>query len=318
MGSCISKCRPKKSSHNSQEEEDETQFSYVQDKLVIISQPPPKMQIPPKPKQISSPSPPTSPSASTSSAASSFTCSSTNTATSRSISSSSSSSSALSKGCYRSSSFSNEFLWSCYKENPHIIRISSIKENSVNSNTPTVKPVVSTSTPKKRLRSSSPSSINTTTTLTRQKSFRRDHHNCGTLMRSSSPSPSRRFVNGDLTNLQKIKESQRHSKRVVSTNSTSFSRTDNIIKFIPPSPNNNNNNSSTDNTRLIRPCLRSTSGRSTREPEQYFTSNVDRIGSKIDGIAIEEALADQHELVDSVLMEDIDNPLISLDCFIFV
>ncbi|EXB75632.1 hypothetical protein L484_026108 [Morus notabilis] len=308
MGSCISKCRPEKSSHNSHEEEDETQFSYVQDKLVIISQPPPKMQIPPKPKQISSPSPPTSPSASTSSAASSFTCSSTNTATSRSISSSSSSS-ALSKGCYRSSSFTNEFLWSCYKENPHIIRISSIKENSVNSKAPTVKPVVSTSTPKKRLRSSSPSSITTTTTLTRQKSFRRDHHNCGTLTRSSSPSPSRRFVNGDLTNLQKIKESQRHSKRVVSTNSTSFSRTDNIINFRPPSPNNNNNNSSTSNARLL------TSSRSTRE--QYCKNNIHWIGSKIDEIAVTEALADQHEL-DGVLMEDIDNPLISLDCFIFL
>ncbi|GMN40040.1 hypothetical protein TIFTF001_009272 [Ficus carica] len=309
MGSCISKCRPKKSTFS--KEEEYGQFNHVQDKLVILSKPTPTIKIPLNPNKISPPSlSPPSPSADSTSSASSFTCSSTNTATSM-ISSCTLSSSASSKENYRSTSFSNEFLWSCYKENPHIVRISSIKEsstrrtnhNSTSTTTSTstnshIKPIVSTPTqviissslPQKRVRSSSP--ITTSSTLTRQKSFRRDpppdqktiRDKCRTL-RSSSPSPSRRFVNGDLMNLQK--ESQRYSKRY------------------------NNYSSSSSTTRLIRPCLRSTS--SIREQ----CRNTHRIGSKIDEVSVAEALADQHE-IDSVLMEDMDNPLISLDCFIFL
>lgn len=43
---------------------------------------------------------------------------------------------------------------------------------------------------------------------------------------------------------------------------------------------------------------------------------IHRISSKIDELAVEEAL--RHQDNDAILMEDIDNPLISLDCFIFL
>ncbi|TQD97510.1 hypothetical protein C1H46_016911 [Malus baccata] len=120
MGSCISKCSPKK--HFLQE------FNNVQDKLVI-SQPPPRITIPPISASSKISPCPQSP-CNSSSSASSITCT-----TSNSNSSASSLSLALSTASTVSSSkidrsFSNEFLWSCYKENPHVNRINSIKDAS--------------------------------------------------------------------------------------------------------------------------------------------------------------------------------------------
>ncbi|CAN6583312.1 unnamed protein product [Malus baccata var. baccata] len=73
------------------------------------------------------------------------------------------------------------------------------------------------------------------------------------------------------------------------------------VRIQPHNPNINYNNSS----RLLRSCLKS------RETEM----RIHRITSKIDEVAAGEAVADH---MDSLPAEDIDNPLISLDCFIFV
>ncbi|KAM2377119.1 hypothetical protein ACFX1X_043772 [Malus domestica] len=66
-------------------------------------------------------------------------------------------------------------------------------------------------------------------------------------------------------------------------------------------PNTNYNNSS----RLHWPCLKS------NETEM----RIHRITSKIDEVSAGEALADY---MDSLPAEDIDNPSISLECFIFL
>lgn len=104
-----------------------------------------------------------------------------------------------------------------------------------------------------------------------------------------------------------LKESQ--SKRMSSTTKVNtagnyasglaYSRMENLR---PPTPN-----SSCSTSRLIGPpCLTS-----TRE------TLIHRIGSKIDEFAVADALA-HPDNVDAFPMEDIDNPLIALDCFIFL
>ncbi|XVF37011.1 hypothetical protein REPUB_Repub19eG0108600 [Reevesia pubescens] len=313
MGSCISKCRPKKYYIED--------FGHVQDKLVISSQQAPKTPIPVSNKI--SPLPPLSPTISSSSV-SSFTCTTNNTTTS-SCSSVSSSASVLSS---KDRSFSNEFLWACVKENPHIIRINSIKEASLalaTTKSPTqkpespVKPVVAPakqailtrekgSIPQKRGRSSSPSPSQST--LTRQKSFRKepDRINSAYYLPSRSlrsPSPSRRF-SGDNNNRGILASTSKEicsSKRIVgpkvnALNSVSASlrkehlRPSSQMLSSHPSP-------------LIKSCLRN---------RETF---IHRISSKIDETALRSALSSQQEN-DSITMEDIDNPLISLDCFIFL
>ncbi|XVE55251.1 hypothetical protein DITRI_Ditri03aG0144300 [Diplodiscus trichospermus] len=301
MGSCISKCRPKK--HH---------FCHVQDKLVISSQAAPKTPIPSVSNKISPF--PVSPTISSSSSISSFTCT---TSTSSSCSSVSSSASVLSS---KDRSFSNEFLWACVKENPHITRINSIKEASLALSTTKspnqkldslVKPVVGParqaitprkkgSTPLKRGRSRSPS------TLTRQKSLRMEpagpnsaYYLPGRSLRS--PSSSRRFI-GDNSNRGILASTSKEicsSKRIVGpkVNALSSMRKENLRPSSPklsshPSP-------------LIKPCLRN---------QETF---IHRISSKIDESALRAALLSQQEN-DSITKEDIDNPLISLDCFVFL
>ncbi|KAJ6681588.1 hypothetical protein OIU74_019963 [Salix koriyanagi] len=159
MGCCISKWRTKKCSIECYHD-----HIHVVDRLAI---PPkiPKIAIPVSNKISPSPPSPTT------------------------ISSCSSLSSGSSILTSKDRSFSNEFLWSCVKENPHTIRSSSSKKRSQLLASPNVyaekldlppkqvvEPVkqsipqkVNTSTtPHKRVRSNSP------TTLTRQKSFRRE------------------------------------------------------------------------------------------------------------------------------------------------
>ncbi|GAY34903.1 hypothetical protein CUMW_282820 [Citrus unshiu] len=311
MGCCISKCKPTKK-HSIDQEFNHHRHHDVQDKLVISQQAPrtPNILL----SNRISPCP-LSPPSSTSSI-SSFTCTTSNTSESCS-SLSSSASSALSS---KDRSFSNEFLWSCVKENPHIIRINSIKEASlslattkvqaqkldspIKSIAATVKqsipPRINGSTPQKRVRSSSP------TPLSRQKSFRREpeRQNSPYILSSRglrSPSPSRRFSGdsnrGFVTNTTKEICSNRMATKVHNANPVSSSlRKEN---FRPPSPSNNFNSAG------LRLCLRN---------KETFTH---RIGSKIDEVAVAEALA-SHGNSDPVPMEDIDNPLISLDCFIFL
>ncbi|KAH7523580.1 hypothetical protein FEM48_Zijuj06G0027000 [Ziziphus jujuba var. spinosa] len=321
MGSCISKCIPRKHPHFQEEEFD---HPHVQDKLVISQASTTPINIIPLSNKIS-PSPP-SPSNSTTSSVSSFTCTTT-TNTSSSSSTSSSGSSVISS---KDRSFSNEFLWSCYKENPHIIRINSLKEATLSS-LPVSKPREHLDSPpkpvlpstflkqsnqqkmnwsatpqKKRVRSSSP-------TLTRKKSFRKEPDQRLTSTTSyslqstrtlRSPSPSRRFSNGGvlITNAQRECHSKRMSCTCTVGNPKCILRNKENVR--PASPNSNIINSS----RGIGTYSRS--GRDTGIP---------RIGSKIDEIAVGEALAPLHDHdIDSIPMEDIDNPLIALDCFIFL
>lgn len=325
MGSCISKCIPRK--HSELEEFDHHHQHDVQDKLVISQQPiSTTPNIIPLSNKIS-PSPP-SPSNSSTCSVSSFTCTDTTKCTSSSSSTSSSASSVI---CSKDRSFSNEYLWSCYKENPHIIRMNSLKESSTLSSLPAkprkleaakqrsnlqkVSDWSTSTTPQKRVRSRSP-------TLTRKKSFRKDQpaerpNSTYSLQQSRtlrSPSPSRRFSNISnggvhVTNTQKESQSKRMSGTTTLLGSKvntaayasglSYSRMENLR---PPTPN-----SSCSSGRLIGPpCLRS-----SRE------TFIHRIGSKIDEFAVAEALADPDK-VDAIPMEDIDNPLIALDCFIFL
>ncbi|PIA28481.1 hypothetical protein AQUCO_06900037v1 [Aquilegia coerulea] len=189
MGSCISKCNPKTTSSSKE-------VNLVQDKLVVISSQPSKVPtiLPPKksPHSLCS-SPP-------------FSC-----PTSVSTSSCSSSKSPLSSTCSSSISYSNytnEFLWSYGKENPHYsARSSPVKSVSVKLPAPTNSVVVSLKSkqfdqpkhvgslvPSKRLRDNSPN-------LTRQKSFRREPERQYLVTSSLPPrnlgysSPSRRFHN---------------------------------------------------------------------------------------------------------------------------
>ncbi|KAG6624359.1 hypothetical protein CIPAW_16G021200 [Carya illinoinensis] len=303
MGSCISTCRPKK--HSLEE------FKHVQDKLVISQAP--KTPIPHQYSNKISPSPP-SPPTSTSST-SSLSCTAGSTTASSCSSLSSSASSVLSS---KDRSFSSEFLWSCVKANPHIVRINSIRENAILFSPakvyaqkpdlvskPMVAPVkhsipkkVASSTPQKRVRSSSP------TPLPRQKSFRREPEGSSPAYSvpnriQRSPSPSWRY-NGDryrafLTNTS----IESHSKRMVGLRS-------NTVSSVPSSVRNE----------TLRPASPSNSSR--RRP--YLRNRemqIHRVGSKIDEVAVGKAVSD-HDMDSIPMEEDIDNPLISLDCFIFL
>ncbi|KAE8684505.1 pentatricopeptide repeat-containing protein [Hibiscus syriacus] len=321
MGCCISKCKPKNYYMDD--------FSHVQDKLVISSsQQAPKTPIP-LAKKISPL--PLSPTISSSSSVSSFTCSAISTATGSCSSASSSASSTLSS---KDRYFSTEFLWACVKENPHIVRINSIKEASRTlavtksppqiSNSP-VKPVVALakqgsparengrSTPQKRGRSNSQS------TLTRQKSFRKDPdyrlnspYNYLPSRVLRSPSPSRRF-NGDNNNINNNYRGllASTSKEICSSKRTvgpkvnalnSVSSSQRRENFRVSSPKLNSHEPSTP----LKSCLRN------RE------TLVHRISSKIDKTALRAALSSQQENESVTMEEDIVNPLISLDCFIFL
>ena len=155
--------------------------------------------------------------------------------------------------------------------------------------------VNTSTTPHKRVRSNSP------TTLTRQRIFRREQdrfnssHSLPVGRTLRSPSPSGRF-NGDsgrgiLTAMAK----ESHSKRMVGTmlNSANSVRKEKLGLT-----------SSYINSSQHRSCLRN------RE------TCIHRTRSKIDEVAVDEAVAHQNN--DSIPMADTDNPLISLDCFIFL
>ncbi|CAL5203931.1 unnamed protein product [Lathyrus oleraceus] len=292
MGCCISKCKPNKTSLD--------QFNkHLQDKLVISHQ---HHQLLPShspttttttlvcPSTKISPSPLSPPSPTSS--ISSFTC----TTSSNTISSSSSNS--LSSLSSKDRSFSNEFLWSCYKENPHIItRINSLAESSPLSFVPAKpKKIINPSPPKqnmpqKRVRSNSP------TNLTRQKSFRKEVELPMRPNRmTGSPSPSRRFNGGALsTTISDKSVSRRMSNNSTNVSVSHYSRSVNSsssikkesVKASISSPNPNNS------LRRIH-----SSGLNLRQREAVVSCH-------------------NHNM-DSTIMEDVDNPLISLDCFIFL
>lgn len=279
MGSCFSKCKPKKK----QVKEEHPSHGHVHDKLVISRDPDPEITKSPLHK-------PLSPAPSTSSTGyfSSFSCSAASKsaamAAATSISSSSSLSSSSSSSSYTTSvlkdrSFSNEFLWSCAKENPHVVGLNVEKTalfpNKIHSqNLP-----LTVTTPKKRTRAASPP-------LVRQKSFRKEQNSPNRGLKS--PSPGRRF-NGDSNRIFPVKESY-YRKPVVSRGNNAVGSTPKREIFRAPAP--------------------ATPNRELSISREYSVRKIDafseHISSKIDGREVD------------VMMEDINNPLIALDCFIFL
>ncbi|XP_068653460.1 uncharacterized protein [Aristolochia californica] len=305
MGSCISK------SKYFTDEEDNPDFIQIQDKRVIItsqiplsplpkcipSSPPP----PPIPKCISSPSPPFStPSASSLSSFSS---------------SSSSSSSCTSCALSKDRSFSNEFLWSCIKENPHILqeefKKSSPQKAEQTKSSPAGAPQhrrgsslrPSSCSPKqslpRRVAPQSPTRVRSNSPpLARQRSFRQEQERPG-----SSPLP-RRNVGSSPTLSRKFGKDcgQTHLTNSKAAGRECQTRTKKEIQP-PASP-----------SRLIK---KETTG-STRKAHFDQADPIKKQTSlhHIDQLDGGEATCDQE--IESDPLEDIDNPLIALDCFIFL
>ncbi|XP_055835014.1 uncharacterized protein LOC129903475 [Solanum dulcamara] len=320
MGSCISKCNPQKNP----QEDDDHHHECVKDKLVISQAPiSPRIPLPSstiQPRKLVSSSPSSS-SSSCSVSLSSFSSTATNVTLSSSLSSSSSSSSS---SYFKDRSFSNDFLLSCAQEHDHIL---DIKKNKVsNQNTSTMftsgkkylqspssstmskqpsprRECNSTTTPKKRPRANSP-------IMVRQKSFRKEldqqlmikggnignnnhtssitstyHFPSNTRTTLKSPSPSRRFPSN--SNGDHMKESSfRNSK---GNNGSVVSRSSSLRRENHFTPKN----------------------------EGKMRNHVLPISPKIDEMEIGEVKSNDQKL-DSFLMEDINNPLIALDCFIFL
>ncbi|KAM7252886.1 hypothetical protein ACFE04_025504 [Oxalis oulophora] len=285
MGSCFSTCRPKR---NPLGEEDNSNdyLNFLQDKLVISQSQAPKLT-PYQQRNINKISPsPISP------FSNSF-YATTSTTDSSCVSSSSSLSTSESSSILKDRSFSNEFLMSCIKENPHISRINSIKECSLSLNKP-----------QKRVRSSSPSC----NTLHRQKSFRKeaDHiqrHNSYSL-RSSPISPSRRFDgSNNINNRGSFPNNNTFGKEICSKGVVGSYLSYRGVDFSPYYPSSMRK----ENTRPLRSSMMM-----NRE------TNINRVTSKIDEMAVAQALNHNDHSESSIPFEDIDNPLISMDCFIFI
>ncbi|KAK4429596.1 hypothetical protein Salat_1260200 [Sesamum alatum] len=327
MGSCISKCKPKKKF----KEEDE---SHVHDKLVVSQDPMISSNLATVIMNSEKPLSP-APSSSSSSSFSSFSCSSHSKCASMMASSVSSSSSLSLSSCSSSAvsakdrSFSNDFLWACVKENPHIIGLNSvIKEKTVDrpvvnaskvhprnfdmspllNASPVVvqkakqsvqeRPMIGVQTPKKRARASSP-------TLVRQKSFRKDQNPASSLPNRGlrSPSPSRRFSgeNSRSGSTNGANESSGRSPVTYKANAvssaTSGVKRESFRAPITASPSRDQMISRNFSVRK----------------KDTFTQRVSK--KTDDGVAVAVA-ADVGEM--DTVMEDINNPLIALDCFIFL
>ncbi|XP_010247471.1 PREDICTED: uncharacterized protein LOC104590485 [Nelumbo nucifera] len=300
MGSCISKCRPRSAAYK--------EFDLPQDKLEIpqaSASASPQVLLPNKP---SSHSPFDSPSSSSFSYTTSFTNSSSSLST---FNSSPCSTSLISS---KDRAFSNEFLWACIKENPQIVQTKPTPIKALTVKPPlrrfeapsrltamplkqSIPPRRIAPQPQKRGRDSSP-------TLVRQKSLRRELAEKPNSPISSlpsrtfsSPSPSRRF-NGDEYRAITRKSPQESCRRNggFKTNvakPTSLSgRKENLR---PRSPSNN-------------VCPEGTQSRKRETSTHHIRPGIDQN-------AVGELLS-QQEL--NSLITGIDNPFISLDCFIFL
>ncbi|XP_073277003.1 uncharacterized protein [Primulina huaijiensis] len=295
MGSCISKCTRKKKF------KEDCSCSHVHDKLVI-SQDHPKSSSNPTPPSILKP-------IVTPSQSSSFSCSNNSKSYATMASSISSSSSCNSSSVLigaKDRSFSNEFLWSCVKENPHITGLKQSLENPkrtplqnlehsiefspfVTRTKHSVHENLTASTPKKRARANSP-------TLVRQKSFRKEQ-NRGL----RSPSPNRQFIGENNRSFLADANSCKGPifPKASATNSLSYG----VKKesFRPPAASPNRNFA-------IKRDV------SVRKMDAFSQQGSKKIGGNhVVGEDIQS-----REGLDIVMEEDINNPLIALDCFIFL
>lgn len=302
MGSCISKFNSNKKTQVEQTE------NIVQDKLVIsqapisISTPPPVPETPKPPY----PSPLSPTSSISASSFSSFYCAtstnSTNSTSSSNVSLSSSSSLSSSIICPKErSTFSNDYLRSCVKENPQVIKdkidrfcdqtprpnktcTTKMRNNISTQGKPIVPCPGHYNTPKKRSRANSPN-------LTRQKSFRKEPPERASTTPSriirSPPSPTRRF-NGENYNYKAsmINQMPKYKRQPYDLKENS--------RF-------NYNAAEKENIRRI-----------TTSPKNVSSTyvGVNRMNEEYTSHHIGEELPVDHE--------DINNPHIALDCFIFL
>ncbi|ESQ34647.1 hypothetical protein EUTSA_v10009526mg [Eutrema salsugineum] len=341
MGCCISKFSPKTKDFK-QVEEPQEKYCYVPEKLFMSRCPsrvsplhlPDKNRINPIPvpdKFIHIPdkfSTPLSPPVKLSS----FSPIKPSTTSNSSLSSSSSSSisTASSISVSKERSFSNDFLRACYQENSHVARINSLRKSSLSlknakpgfpsrPNSP-VKPNRYSTTPNranenpgrgtngyKRTREPSPNNR----ALTRQKSFRQDQERV--IMSSSysltkgkflkSPSPSRRFEGNFL---KSPSPSRRFDGNFLKSPSPSkrygMTMGDSMVSSVSSSLRKDS----------LDLSLPKTFPKNNRSGTQ-----IHRISSKINDTTMKEVIESHKEPVVPI-SEELGNPLIDLDCFIFL
>lgn len=341
MGCCISKCSPKKKDFKEAEEPYE-KYCYVPEKLFMSRCPsrvsplllPDKnrfnpIPLPDKfihvPDKLPPPSPPLK--------VASFSPIQPSTTSNSSLSSSSSSlSTASSISVSKERSFSNDFLRACYQENSHVARISSLREASLSMKTTKPgypsridSPVISnqySTTPNranenpkrgsngsKRTREPSPNHRS----LTRQKSFRQDQERV--VMSSSSNS----LTKGKF--LKSPSPSRRYEGNILKSPSPSRRYEGNFLKS--PSPSRRFGMAAADlMVNSISSRVRKDSidlyGPKTCHKSNRSETRIHRISSKIDETIIREVIANHKEPVVPMYEEVGGNPLIDLDCFIFL
>ncbi|KAJ0257540.1 F242 protein [Hirschfeldia incana] len=336
MGCCISKFSPKREDFK-QVEDPQEKYCYAPEKLFMSRCPsrvspllvPDKnrfnpIPVPDKFIHISDKLPPPSPQVKLASFSPNVHPSTTSNSSLTSSTSSLSTASSISESKERS--FSNDFLRACYQENSHVARISSLRESSLSlknghpnrSNSP-VKPNRYSTTPNraiatpergtygsKRTREPSPNHR----ALTRQKSFRKDQERV--IMSSSSsltkgkflksPSPSRRYEG---TFLKSPSPSRRYEGFLKSPSpSRRFGMAEGDLKVTSLS------------TSLRKDSL-DLSRLKTFPRNNRSETRIHRIGSKINTTTIKEVV-ESHMETDVPMFEEIGNPLIDLDCFIFL
>lgn len=325
MGCCISKFSPKREDFK-QVEEPQEKYCYAPEKLFMSRCPsrvspllvPDKnrfnpISVPDKFINISDKLPPPSPQVKL--ASFSPTIQSCTTSNSSLTSSSSSLSTASSISVSKERSFSNDFLRACYQDNSHVARISSLRESSlslknakpghlnrfnspVNSNRYSTTPNRANATPErgtygsKRTREPSPNHR----ALTRQKSFRKDQETFAMSSSSSlakgkflkSQPPSRRYEGFLKSPSPSRRFGMAEGDSKVTSLSTSLRKDSLDLSRLKTFPKNNRSE-----------------------------TRIHRISSKINTTTIKEVVESHMEPVVPML-EEIGNPLIDLDCFIFL
>ncbi|KAJ4966676.1 hypothetical protein NE237_018525 [Protea cynaroides] len=312
MGACISKCWPCPHPHRNKES------LFVQDKLVISQAPITPEIVLPKKQSISLLSSPSF---------SSDSCTSNGTSTSScSISTLSSFSSSTCSSKDRS--YSNEFLWACIKENPHIIppdldpvkevnpvklaapkfptrKLDSPSKSVVQPSKQSVQAGRNVLQPQKRTCNSSPS-------LARQRSFRKEFERTQTISslprrNFGSPSPSRRF-NGDPCRGIPMNSPKRCNSPKTSCDQD-IKLKNNVVKPISSSSRKDN----------LQHQSRSSLNKVSRDGSQLMRKRdtcTHHIQDGIDHNSIGAIMCNNDS--NSLPIDDINNPLISLDCFIFL
>ncbi|CAH8327522.1 unnamed protein product [Eruca vesicaria subsp. sativa] len=323
MGCCISKFSPKTEDFKKGEEPQE-KYCYAPEKLFMSRCPsrvsplvvPDKnrfnpIPVPDKFIHISDKLPPPSPHVKLASLSPTIQPSTTSNSSLTSSSSSLSTASSLSLSKERC--FSNDFLRACYQENSHVARISSLREASLSlKNAKTGNPNRSNSPVKPNRYSTTPNRANATPerviygskrtrepspnhrALTRQKSFRKDQETFAMCSSNSltkgkflkSPSPSRRFERCSPSPSRRFGMAEGDLK--VTSLSTSLRKDSLDLSRLKTFPKNNRSE-----------------------------TRIHRISSKINTTTIKEVVESHVEPVVPML-EEIGNPLIDLDCFIFL